>query len=332
MILSAKGDRDHAIMNACRSAFGNAGQKCSACSLLLVERSVYESHEFMEKLKDCASSLKVGGVWNPGNIVGPMITNQNEKLERAFQLDPGERWLIPPVFIDEKKYILKPTVKIDVKPESFTFRTELFAPLLAVAPYDTLEEAVCLVNGLDYGLTSGLQSLDEQEQKYWKNHVHAGNLYINRGITGAVVNRQPFGGMKLSAFGPGLKAGGPNYCMQFMTITDKPGTDTDYRKSYSEWYEKEFRHARNIQPMIRGEQNVFRYLPLKKGMILRLFGDETLAQVQMVQCAAKTVGTPLTISAESDNALLSQLDGEIRNERHCYSHKKSKLTQHYYHY
>ena len=314
MILSAKGDRDHAIMNACRSAFGNAGQKCSACSLLLVERSVYESREFMEKLKDCASSLKVGGVWNPGNIVGPMITNQNEKLERAFQLDPGERWLIPPVFIDEKKYILKPSVKIDVKPESFTFRTELFAPLLAVAPYDTLEEAVRLVNGLDYGLTSGLQSLDEQEQKYWKNHVHAGNLYINRGITGAVVNRQPFGGMKLSAFGPGLKAGGPNYCMQFMTITDKPGTDTDYRKSYAEWYEKEFRHARNIQPMIRGEQNVFRYLPLKKGMILRLFGDETLAQVQMVQCAAKTVGTPLTISAESDNALLSQLDGDIRKE------------------
>ncbi len=77
MILSAKGDRDHAIMNACRSAFGNAGQKCSACSLLLVERSVYNA-EFFEKLKDCASSLKVGGVWNAGNIVGPMITNKND--------------------------------------------------------------------------------------------------------------------------------------------------------------------------------------------------------------------------------------------------------------
>ena len=308
IILSAKGDRDHAIMNACRSAFGNAGQKCSACSLLLVERSVYEDPEFIEKLKDCASSLKVGGVWNAGNIVGPMITNQNDKLLKAFNLEPGERWLIAPEFVDEKKFILKPTVKVDVKPDSYTFRTELFAPLLAVAPFDTLEEAIDLVNGLDYGLTSGLQSLDEQEQKYWKNHIQAGNLYINRGITGAVVNRQPFGGMKLSAFGPGLKAGGPNYCAQFMTITDKPDSTTDYVKSYAEWFEKEFRHARNIQPKIRGEQNVFRYLPLSGGMALRLFGGETLEQIQMVQLAAKTVGTPLTISASADHPLASQIN------------------------
>ncbi len=307
MILSAKGDRDHAIMNACRSAFGNAGQKCSACSILLVERSVYETDEFMEKLKDCASSLKVGGVWNAGNIVGPMITNANEKLQRGFQLEPGEKWLIAPEFVDEKKYILKPTVKIGVKPDSFTFRTELFAPLLAVTPFDTLEEAIQLVNSLDYGLTSGLQSLDEQEQKYWKAHIMAGNLYINRGITGAIVNRQPFGGMKLSAFGPGLKAGGPNYCLQFMEVTDKTGTTTDYKKSYAEWYEKEFRHARNIQPHIRGEQNVFRYLPLKDGMALRLFGDETAEQVEMVMLAAKTVGTPLTISADSDHPLIGTL-------------------------
>ena len=304
MILTAKCDRDHAIMNACRSAFGNAGQKCSACSLLLVERSVYNSSEFLEKLKDCASSLKVGGVWNAGNIVGPMITNHNEKLERAFHLEPGERWLIAPEFVDEKHYILRPTIKIGVKPESFTFRTELFAPLLAVAPYDTLEEAVDLVNGLDYGLTSGLQSLDEQEQRYWKNHVEAGNLYINRGITGAIVNRQPFGGMKLSAFGPGLKAGGPNYVAQFMTITDKAGTETDYRTSYAEWYEREFRHPRNIQPKIRGEQNVFRYLPLAGGMAMRLFGDETKEQVEMVCLAAKTVGTSLTVSADDGNPLL----------------------------
>ena len=191
-----------------------------------------------------------------------------------------------------------------MKPGSFTFRTELFAPLLAVAPYDTLEEAVDLVNGLDYGLTSGLQSLDEEEQRYWKNHVMAGNLYINRGITGAIVNRQPFGGMKLSAFGPGLKAGGPNYVAQFMTIKDNGQVTTDYRTSYAEWYEREFRHARNIQPKIRGEQNVFRYLPLSGGMCLRLFGDETKEQVEMVCLAAKTVGTPLTVSADDGNALL----------------------------
>ena len=314
MILSAKGDRDHAIMNACRSAFGNAGQKCSACSILLVERSVYNNPEFKEKLKDCATSLKVGGVWNAGNIVGPMITNNNDKLEKAFNLEPGEEWLIAPEFIDEKKYILKPTIKYGVKPNSYTFRTELFAPLLAVTPFDTLEEAVELVNSLDYGLTSGLQSLDEQEQKYWKNHVKAGNLYINRGITGAIVNRQPFGGMKLSAFGPGLKAGGPNYCAQFMEITDKKDSKTDYKKSYAEWYEKEFKHARNIQPKIRGEQNVFRYLPLDQGMVLRLFGDETPEQIEMVKLAAQTVGTPLTISIDEKNPLSEKISGNLKKE------------------
>ena len=314
MILTAQCDRDHAIMNACRSAFGNAGQKCSACSILLVERSVYNDPVFFEKLKDCASSLKVGGVWNAGNIVGPMITNQNDKLLQAFTLEPGEKWLIAPEFVDEKKFILKPTVKYDVKPSSFTFRTELFAPLLAVTPYDTLDEAIDLVNGLDYGLTSGIQTLDEQEQKYWKDHIQAGNLYINRGITGAIVNRQPFGGMKLSAFGPGLKAGGPNYCGQFMYITDKPGSTTDYKTSYAEWYEKEFRHARNIQPQIRGEQNVFRYLPLKGGMVMRLFGDEDLSQIEMVQLAAQTVGTPLTISVDPANPIAEKLTGKLKKE------------------
>lgn len=96
IILTASGDRDHAIMNIVASAFGNAGQKCSACSLLLVERSVYEDKNFQSKLKDAATSLKVGSVWNPGNIVGPMITNKNDKLLQAFNLEPGESWLVPP--------------------------------------------------------------------------------------------------------------------------------------------------------------------------------------------------------------------------------------------
>ena len=118
----------------------------------------------------------------------------------------------------------------------------------------------------------------------------------------------------LSAFGPGLKAGGPNYCLQFMHITDKPGTDTDYKASYAAWYEKEFKHARNIQPKIRGEQNVFRYLPLDGGMVLRLFGDETLEQVQMVQLAAQTVGTPLTVSVDERHPLAAQITGTVKKE------------------
>jgi len=302
IILTAKGDRCHAIMNACHSEFRGAGQGASACSLLLVERSVYESEDFMEKLKDCASSLMCGPVWNAGNIVGPMITNQNERLQRALQLEEGERWLVSPEFVDAEHRILRPTVKLQdlVRPNSFTFLTPICAPLLTVAPFETLEEAVALVNSLG-SITSGLQSLDEQEQRYWKEHVQVGNLYINRGITGAVVGRQPFGGMK------GLASGGSNYLMQFVFINDKSGTSTNFHESYAEWYEQEFKHACNLRPDIRGEQNILRYLPLRQGgMALRLCGDETLEQVQMVVEAAKTVGTKLTISFDESCPLASQ--------------------------
>lgn len=313
IILTASGDQDHAIMNACHSAFSNAGQKCSACSLMLVERSVYNDPAFRRKMKDCAESLKVGSVWNAGNIVGPMITNKNEKLNRALKLENGEEWLVPPRFVDKENYILAPTVKWNVEPGSYTFRTELFAPLLAVCPFDTLEEAVDLVNGLDYGLTSGLQSLDESEQKYWRDHIVAGNLYINRGITGAIVNRQPFGGMKLSAFGPGVKAGGPNYVASFVNIADRKDVKVDYRKSYAEAYEQEFRHPRDWNDCV-GEQNLFRYLPLPEGICLRLFKGDTDEEARMVALAAKLCGTPLTISFDpsDDRKSLSDTGARLR--------------------
>lgn len=307
IILTASGDRDHAIMNIVASAFGNAGQKCSACSLLLVERSVYEDQNFRDKLKDAATSMKTGSVWNSGNIVGPMITNNNEKLLQGLKLEPGEFFLVEPKFLGKKKYILAPTVKMGVKPTNFTFRTELFGPMLSVACIENLEEGIKLVNSLDYGLTSGLQSLDEAEQKLWKNSVMAGNLYINRGITGAIVNRQPFGGMKLSAFGGGIKAGGPNYCSCFVKITDKPGSKTDYKKSYPKAFEEEFAHARDIHKLY-GEQNAFRYLPLKN-MVLRLFPGDSNEDAQMVALAARTCGTPLTISFDPADDRSSALAG-----------------------
>ena len=315
IILTASGDRDHAIMNIVASAFGNAGQKCSACSLLLVEQSVYDDKDFQEKLKDAATSMKVGSVWNAGNIVGPMITNQNEKLLKALTLEPGESWLVPPHFLDKHRYILAPTVKWGVKPGSYSFRTELFGPMLSVCPIRNLQEGIDLVNGLDYGLTSGLQSLDENEQKLWKNSIMAGNLYINRGITGAIVNRQPFGGMKLSAFGGGVKAGGPNYCACFVRITDKKGSQTDYKRSYEEAYRDEFSRPRDIHHLY-GEQNLFRYLPLKN-MALRLFPGDTDEQAAMVAHAAKLCGAALTISfdpSDDRSKTLAALGCPLRKE------------------
>ncbi len=308
MILTASGDRDHAIMNAVQSAFGNAGQKCSACSLFFVEQSVYDNPVFISKLKDAATSFKVGGVWNAGNNCGPMITNANDKLEKAFTLEPGEEWLVPPRFLDEKKYILAPTVKMGVKPGSYTFQTELFAPLLGVVPVRDLDHAIELVNSLPYGLTSGLQSLDEKEQRKWRDSVMAGNLYINRGITGAIVNRQPFGGMKLSAFGGGLKAGGPNYCSSFVKITDKPGAIKHWREDYAKAYKQEFEHAQDWNDL-HGEQNLFRYLPLKS-IALRVFQGDSVEDINKVAYAAHLVGTPLTISVSAaQKDLLSGISG-----------------------
>ncbi len=309
IILTASGDRDHAIMNTVQSAFGNAGQKCSACSLFLVERSVYDDPVFMAKLKDAATSFKAGGVWNAGNNCGPMITNANDKLLKALTLEEGEEWLVAPRFLDERKYILAPTVKIGVKPGSYTFRTELFAPLLAVVPVRDLDEAIALVNSLPYGLTSGLQSLDEKEQRKWKNSIMAGNLYINRGITGAVVNRQPFGGMKLSAFGGGTKAGGPNYCASFLDIKDRPGAIADWRGDYARAYASEFAHARDWCNL-HGEQNAFRYLPLGGGVVLRIFDGDTADDVEKVAYAARLVGTPLTISLARSNEGIAYSAGD----------------------
>ena len=299
IILTDSGDRDHAILNVCRSAFGNAGQKSSACSLFLVQRSAYNEPGFLAKLRDCAMSIKTGGVWQTGNMVGPMITNTNERLDKALQLEQGEQWLIEPEYVDEEHYMLRPCIKIGVSPDSYTFKTVLLAPLLAVVPFDSLQEAIDMVNSLDCGLTSGLQSLDEKEHAIWKDGVKAGNIYINRDITGDIVGRQPFGGTKQSAFGPELKAGGPNYCMQFMTISDKAGSLADYCKSFSLWYQREFKYPRMLCPSIRGEQNLLRYLPLTEGgMVLRLFGNEDKEDIKMVVCAAAAVGTKLTISVD----------------------------------
>ncbi|MDR0989549.1 MAG: bifunctional proline dehydrogenase/L-glutamate gamma-semialdehyde dehydrogenase [Prevotellaceae bacterium] len=295
IILTASGDRDHAIQNIVTSAFGNAGQKCSACSLLLVEESVYYDLHFQAKLVDAATSMKTGSVWNAGNVVGPLITNQNEKLLQSFTLEAGESWLVPPRFLDKHHYILAPTIKWGVRPQNFSFRNELFGPMLSVACIKDLQEGIDWVNSLDYGLTSGLQSLDEAEQKRWRDSVLAGNLYINRGITGAIVNRQPFGGMKLSAFGGGIKAGGPNYCTCLVEITDRADSTLDYRQSYQQAYEQEFKWARDWNGL-HGEQNLFRYLPLEKGMILRLFENDTLEDAERIIFAARLCKTPLTIS------------------------------------
>jgi len=327
IILTANGDQDHAILNIVSSAFSNAGQKCSACSLLLVDRKTYNDENFKSKLRDAVTSMRTGSVWDTMNMVGPMIDNNNEKLLHAIEnLEPGESWLVAPEFLDEKKYILKPTVKWGVKPTSFTFRNELFAPLLSVVCIDGLEQGIEYANSSEYGLTAGLQSLDEEEHQIWKNKIEAGNLYINRGITGAIVNRQPFGGMKRSAFGGGIKAGGPNYVSCFVEFTEKEINSTTSPKSplsdfvsddkekarlnyayesYKQAWETEFSVEKDVNH-IYGEENTFRYLPLKN-VALRVENDE-LSDVLLVLYAAHIAKTPVTVSISGDDKKLSALE------------------------
>lgn len=144
--------------------------------------------------------------------MGPVIEKPEGKLKRGLTtLGEGETWIIKPEQLDETGRLWSPGVRAGVKPGSEYHLTEYFGPILGVMKAATLEEAIELQNATDYGLTAGLHSLDSGELELWLSKVQAGNLYVNRGITGAIVQRQPFGGWKKSTVGSGTKAGGPNY-------------------------------------------------------------------------------------------------------------------------
>jgi RHH-type proline utilization regulon transcriptional repressor/proline dehydrogenase/delta 1-pyrroline-5-carboxylate dehydrogenase len=249
-----------------------------------------------------------------------MIDNANEKLQYAIEhMEEGESWLVAPEFVDEKKYILKPTVKWGVKPTGYTFKNELFAPLLSVVCIDSLKQGIEYANSSEYGLTAGLQSLNEEEQTLWKNSIEAGNLYINRGITGAIVSRQPFGGMKRSAFGGGIKAGGPNYVSCFVEFTENKMPEIEYSTvwsellsnredrdrvnfafaSYPKIWEDLFSQEKDISH-IYGEENIFRYLPLKS-LGFRVRENDSPADILLVLIASSTTGTPLLASISENN-------------------------------
>lgn len=223
LIVSAASDRELAIRDAVRSAFGHAGQKCSALSLLIVERELYESADFCRQLRDAAESLPVGSAWDARSFVTPLIREPGPDLSRGLTLEGGEEWLLEPRRSRENPRLVSPGIKIGVTSTSHSYCTELFGPVLSVLPADDLQQALELANGTPYGLTAGFHGLDEREQAYFIEHMRAGNLYVNRPITGAIVGRQPFGGQKASSFGPGAKAGGPNYVQQLCRLLRRKG-------------------------------------------------------------------------------------------------------------
>lgn len=221
IVISPFADLDLAANDLAKSAFGHAGQKCSAASLGVLIGSVYRNKQFLKQLVDCAESMKVGYGTQADASVGPLIEQPSPKLLRALTtLDEGESWLLEPKQLDDSGRLWRPGIKIGVKPGSFFHQTEVFGPVLGLIEAKDLENALEIQNGTEFGLTAGIHSLNTQEISDWLDAIEAGNLYVNRGITGAIVERQPFGGFKRSAVGYGLKAGGRNYLLQFGHFED----------------------------------------------------------------------------------------------------------------
>ncbi|HEY9365741.1 MAG TPA: bifunctional proline dehydrogenase/L-glutamate gamma-semialdehyde dehydrogenase [Agromyces sp.] len=212
IIVTPSADLDLAASDVVKSAFGHAGQKCSAASLVILVGSVAKSERFRRQLVDATRSLRVGWPEQATSQMGPIVEPANGKLLHALtQLGIGEEWLVEPQQLDDTGRLWSPGIRTGVAPGSYFHLTEFFGPVLGIMHAKDLDEAIRLQNAVDYGLTAGLHSLDANELGTWFDRVEAGNLYVNRGITGAIVERQPFGGWKRSAVGAGAKAGGPNY-------------------------------------------------------------------------------------------------------------------------
>jgi len=214
IIITPSADLDLAVADLVRSAFGHAGQKCSAASLAILVGPVGRSKRFARQLADATRSLHVGPPSDPLAEVGPVIERPQGKLAWALtELEGEEQWLIEPAVAadDPSGRLWRPGIRVGVQPGSRFHTEEFFGPVLGVMHAPTLERAIELQNAVAYGLTAGLHTQDPADLERWLDSVQAGNLYVNRGITGAIVQRQPFGGWKRSSVGPGAKAGGPNY-------------------------------------------------------------------------------------------------------------------------
>ena len=257
IVVTACADVDLAVRDLVTAAFGHAGQKCSAASLGIVEASVLADPAFLRQLRDAVTSLRVGPATDVATVVGPVIRPPEAALTRALtHLDEGEAWLVEPLALDEH-YLWRPGVKLGVRPGSWSHLNEWFGPVLGIMTAPDLATATRWQSQVPYGLTAGLHSLSTAECEYWLEHVTAGNLYVNRTTTGAVVNRQPFGGWKRSSVGPTAKTGGPHYVnalRRWRGVDDLAAAERDLR----EWWTT--RGAEALVPAgLRVERNVHRY-------------------------------------------------------------------------
>ncbi|MBI3074545.1 MAG: bifunctional proline dehydrogenase/L-glutamate gamma-semialdehyde dehydrogenase [Deltaproteobacteria bacterium] len=213
IIVDADADLDEAVAGVVRSAFDYAGQKCSACSRVVVVGDVYT--DFIRRLVGATESVAIGDPAHPRTRVGPVIDeNAAERIRHAIDAAKAESHLAYAGRAPSIGSFVAPHIFTDVSPTSRLAQDEIFGPVLAVIRADSFDAAIEIANGTAYALTGGLFSRSPGHIEQARQAFRVGNLYLNRGITGALVARQPFGGFKMS--GVGSKAGGPDYLAQFV--------------------------------------------------------------------------------------------------------------------
>ncbi len=223
IIIDDDADLDEAVLGVAHSAFGYSGQKCSACSRAIVLEGLYDT--FLKRLVEVTRSLKVAPADDPSSFVGPVIdADAQKRINDYIQIGKSESTLACAVDVGplaEEGFFVGPHVFADVPHTAAIARDEIFGPVLAVMKAKDMTQALALANSTPYALTGGLYSRSPLNIARVRREFRVGNLYINRKITGALVDRQPFGGFKLS--GGGTKAGGPDYLLNFViarTITE----------------------------------------------------------------------------------------------------------------
>jgi RHH-type proline utilization regulon transcriptional repressor/proline dehydrogenase/delta 1-pyrroline-5-carboxylate dehydrogenase len=298
MVLTACCDIDVAVKDLVQSAFGHAGQKCSAASLAIVDKNIYENPNFKKQLIDAVKSLKVGPGYNYSTMVGPIIKSAESNLQRALtQLDEGEQWLLEPEQLDEAGLLWSPGVKTGVKPGSWSHLNEWFGPVLAIMVSPNLETSVNWQNATDYGLTAGIQSLDPKECEYWIENVEAGNLYVNRGVTGAIVNRQPFGGWRRSSVGATAKAGGANYVATLRNWNQMKHF-LPMKEAANKWLKSTGEMAIDHSGL-SVEQNIQRYRRFKKGFLVRIESGTSKDELDFLNWLKVDLGVITRLSSDS---------------------------------
>ncbi len=214
VVVDSDADLDETIVDTIYSAFGYQGQKCSACSRLIVLEENYE--RVMHRLLAAAASLRVGNPEEPGITVGPVIDETAyHRIQEIIEKGKIEATLaFQATNIPDEGYFIRPTIFTDVKPEMTLSQCEIFGPVLSVLKARDLDDAIRIANDTDYALTAGFFSRSPANIERAKAELVAGNVYVNRSCTGAVVGRHPFGGFKMS--GGGTKAGGSDYLLNFL--------------------------------------------------------------------------------------------------------------------